>query len=173
MSVALRPYLPADAGRCAAIFRAAIAEIASEDYSEGQCAAWAARADDLAAFAQSLAGMLSLVATEDGEVVGFASLKGADRVEMLYVDPEFVGHGVGATLLDALEKIALSRGAATLTAEVSDTARPLFLARQFVAERRNVRQLDDEWLGNTSMSKALAAKPARPSQPSIEPPDEP
>ena len=51
MSVALRPFLPADGPRCAAIFRAAIEEIASEDYSEAQCAAWAARADDEAAFA--------------------------------------------------------------------------------------------------------------------------
>jgi putative acetyltransferase len=158
MSVALRPYLPADARRCAAIFRAAIEEIASEDYSEGQCAAWAARADDAAAFAQSLAAMLTLVAVEDGEVVGFASLKGADHIEMIYVDPEFARAGVGATLIDALEKIALSRGAAKLTAEVSDTARPLFERRHFVAERRNIRQLDEEWLGNTSMSKALAAR---------------
>jgi putative acetyltransferase len=161
MSVALRPYLPADAGRCAAIFRAAIQEIASEDYSEGQCAAWAARADDAAAFAQSLAAMLTLVATEGGEVVGFASLKGADHIEMVYVDPGFAAQGAGVTLLDALEKIALSRGAAKLTAEVSDTARPLFERRQFVAERRNVRQLDDEWLGNTTMSKPLAAKPTQ------------
>ena len=158
MSVALRPYLPADGRRCAAIFRSAIAEIASEDYSEGQCAAWAARADDEAGFAQSLAAMLTLVATEGGEVVGFASLKGADLIEMIYVDPEFAGQGVGATLIDALEKIALARGAAKLTAEVSDTARPLFDRRQFVAERRNVRPLDEEWLGATTMSKALAAK---------------
>jgi putative acetyltransferase len=161
MSVALRPYLPADGPRCAAIFRAAIEEIASEDYSEGQCRAWAARANDAAAFGQSLAAMLTLVATEDGEVVGFVSLKGADHIEMIYVDPGFAGQGVGATLLDALEKIALSRGAGKLTAEASDTARPLFDRRHFVAERRNVREIDGEWLGNTSMSKALAAKPTQ------------
>ena len=45
-AVALRPYLPADAPRCAAIFRASIEELASEDYSADQCDAWAARADD-------------------------------------------------------------------------------------------------------------------------------
>jgi putative acetyltransferase len=158
MSTALRPYLAADGRRCAIIFRSAIEELAGEDYSESQCEAWAARADDEAAFAQSLAGMLTLVATEDGEIVGFASLKGVDVVEMVYVDPEYAQQGVATMLLDALEKIALGRGAAKLTAEVSDTAKPLFDRRQFVAERRNLRQLDDEWLGNTTMSKALAAK---------------
>lgn len=158
MNVALRPYLPGDGARCAIIFRSAIEEIAGEDYSESQCEAWAARADDETAFAQSLAAMLTVVATDNGEIVGFASLKGADLIEMIYVDPEFAGQGVGATLLDALEKIAQSRGAAKLTAEVSDTAKPLFERRQFLAERRNLRQLDEEWLGNTTMSKALAAK---------------
>ena len=161
MSVALRPYLPADAKRCAIIFRSAIEEMASEDYSEAQCEAWAARADDEAAFGANLAGMLTLIATEDGEPVGFASLKGPDHIEMVYVDPEYAQQGVGATLLDALEKLARARGAAKLTAEVSDTAKPLFDRRQFVSEQRNVKQLDDEWLGNTTMSKALAPKPGQ------------
>ena len=158
MSAALRPFLPADGRRCAAIFRAAIAEIASEDYSEAQCEAWAARAGDEAAFAGSLAAMLTLVAMRDGEIAGFASLKGADGVEMIYVDPEYAGEGVGATLLDAIEKIARARGASKLTADVSDTAKPLFDRRQFVSERRNIKQIDDEWLGNTTMSKALGPK---------------
>jgi putative acetyltransferase len=159
MSVALRPYLPADARRCAAIFRSAIEEIASEDYSEGQCEAWARQADDEAAFGQSLAAMLTLIATEDGEPIGFASLKGADLIEMVYVDPQYARRGVGAALLDALERIARGRGAKKLAAEVSDTAKPLFDRRQFVSERRNVKRLDEEWLGNTSMSKALDAAP--------------
>lgn len=159
MNVALRPYLPADGRRCAIIFRSSIEELAEEDYSEAQCEAWAARADDEAAFVQRLAGMLTLVATEDGEIVGFASLKGPDHIEMIYVDPEFARQGVGATLLDAIEKIAQGRGAAKLTAEVSDTAKPLFDRRQFVAEQRIVKQLDEEWLGATSMSKALGSKP--------------
>jgi len=156
MSVSLRPYLPADARRCAAIFRAAIEEIASDDYSEAQCAAWAARADDEAAFGGRLASMLTLAAAVDDELAGFASLKGEGHVEMVYVDPEFARQGVGAALLDALEKIARGRGATKLTAEVSDTAKPLFDRRGFVSERRNVLRLDEEWLGNTTMSKALA-----------------
>jgi putative acetyltransferase len=160
MTVALRPYLPADGRACAAIFRAAIEEIASEDYSQAQCEAWAAAADDEAAFAKALADMLTLVATEDGETIGFASLKGADHIEMVYVDPEFARQGVGAALLDAMERIARGRGATKLTADVSDTARPLFDRRQFVAERRNIKPLDEEWLGNTTMSKALGPKPA-------------
>ncbi len=33
MSVSLRPYVPADARRCADIFRSSIEELAADDYS--------------------------------------------------------------------------------------------------------------------------------------------
>ena len=155
MTIALRPYLPADARRCAIIFRTSIAELAEEDYSEAQCAAWAALADDAAAFGASLSDMLTLLATRDGEIVGFASLKGVDHIEMIYVAPDHARQGVATALMEALEKIARARGATKLTADVSDTAKPLFDRRQFASQRRNIKQIDDEWLGNTTMSKAL------------------
>lgn len=164
-AVSLRPYLPADAARCAAIFRASIEELASEDYSADQCAAWVARADD-PGFAERLAGALTLIALVDGAPVGFASLKGADIVDMMFVDPEFARRGVGTALLDALVRLAAARGAKSVTSEVSDTARPLFERQGFQAQRRNLVQLDDEWLANTTMTKRLAPpddamKPAR------------
>ena len=164
-AVSLRPYLAADAERCAAIFRASVEESASEDYSAEQCAAWAARADD-PGFANRLAGALTLIALVDGEPAGFASLKGADAIDMLYVDPAFARRGVATALVDALVRLAAARGAKTMASDVSDTARPLFERQGFQAERRNLVQLDDEWLANTTMTKRLAPpddaiKPAR------------
>jgi putative acetyltransferase len=162
MTVALRPYLAADAPRCAAIFRASIEEIASEDYSEAQCEAWAERAEDVAAFGKGLAGDLTLLATEDGEIAGFASLKGDSHVEMLFVDPEHARRGVATVLLEALTKLAQARGAKELTSDVSDTAKPLFDRLGFQSLRRNLVSKGEEWLGNTSMRKTLAAPAAPP-----------
>ena len=159
-AVALRPYLPADAARCAAIFRLSVEQLASEDYDVEQREAWAARADDSAAFAKRLADGLTLIALVDGEAAGFASLKGADSIDMLYVDPRFARRGVGAALIDALVKLAHARGAQSLTSEVSDAARPLFERQGFVAERRNLVQIDGQWLANTTMVKRLAARRA-------------
>ena len=42
----LRPFLPADTPLLAEIFRASIAELTGDDYSESQQEAWAASADD-------------------------------------------------------------------------------------------------------------------------------
>ena len=163
----MRPYLPSDAARCAAIFRASIEALTGDDYDDDQRRAWAATADDVAAFGARLAKALTLVATVSGEPVGFGSLKGADVVDMLYVDPEFARRGIGALLIDALTRLASGRGAKQLTSEVSDTARASFEKQGFVAQRRNLVQLDGEWLANTTMIKSLAAAdPPAPRHPS-------
>jgi len=158
----LRPYLPADAPLLAEIFRASIAELTTEDYSEAQQEAWASAADDEEAFAERLGKQLTLVGTLNGSPVGFISLEGPEQIGMLYVHPAAAGHGVGSMLIDALEKLAASRGAARLTADVSDSAEDFFKRRGFVPQQRNTVPLGDEWLANTTMEKKLAAKERTP-----------
>jgi putative acetyltransferase len=154
---ALRPYLPADAPVVAEIFRESIAELTSDDYSEAQQEAWAATADDEARFTQKLGRQLTLVATLQGSAVGFASLEGMEKLDMLYVHPGVAGHGVGAMLADALEKLAVARGAKKLSVDASDSARGFFEKRGYVAQQRNSVSLGDEWLANTTLIKAFSA----------------
>ena len=159
----LRPFLPSDTPLLAEIFRASISELTTEDYTEAQQAVWMASAGDEAAFGARLAGELTLVATIDGAAVGFAALKGAEVIDMLYVHPAVAGQGVGAQLCDALEKLAASRGATKLAADASDTALGFFTRRGFVPQRRNSVPRDDEWLANTTVQKTLsAAQGAKP-----------
>ena len=158
-AVALRPYVPADARRCAEIFRLSIEELAAEDYDADQREAWASRADDEEAFGGRLANALTLLAVIDGAIAGFASLKGGDEIDMLFVDPEFARQGVGLALVDALTRLAGARGAKRLTAEASDVARPLFERQGFTAQKRNLVRKGDQWLANTTMTKPLAAAP--------------
>ena len=106
----LRPFLPDDAPLLREIFRDSIEELTDEDYTPAQQEAWASVADDAAEFGKKLAGQLTLIATLEGSPVGFASLEGKDKIDMLYVHPAAVGQGVGAMLIDALEKLAGGRG---------------------------------------------------------------
>ena len=153
----LRPFLPEDLSVLAAIFSASIEEIAAEDYSPAQIAAWAAQADE-EAFATRLAKQLTLVAMLDHSPVAFASLRDNTHIDMLYVHPGMARHGVATALCDALEKLAAARGARQITVDASDTALPLFEGRGYVAVRRNTVELGGEWFGNTSMQKDLAQK---------------
>jgi putative acetyltransferase len=152
----LRPYLPADLPRLVAIFRASIEELTAEDYDESQQAAWAALAD-ADEFGKKLADDLTLIALVGGELSGFASLRGQDHIDLLYVDPQATGQGVATSLCDALEKLAGARGAAKLSVDASDTARGFFEKRGYQPLNRKTVDCFGEWLGCTAMEKRLAA----------------
>ena len=160
-TIALRPFLPADAETLAAIFRDSIDVLAEDDYNEAQRAAWMAAADDEDEFAAKLAGALTLIATADGDPVGFASLADNTTIDMLYVSPHAARNGAATLLCDALERLAAARGATKLSADVSDSARDFFDGRSFIATQRNLVPMGDEWLANTSMTKDLAAAPTK------------
>lgn len=154
-NLGLRPYLPDDAPLLAEIFRASVEELTGDDYDPAQRSAWVAVADDEAAFTRRLAGALTLVATMQGEPVGFASLAGPEKIDLLYVHPGASRRGVAALLVDALEKLAAARGAKRLTADASDTALGFFEHRGFVPTQRNTVQRSGEWLANTTVEKKL------------------
>ena len=159
---ALRPYLAEDAPVLAAIFVASIEGLTGDDYSEAQQEAWMAAADDEAEFGKRLASELTLVATLEGSPVGFASLKGKDHLDLLYVHPGAAGQGVASMLCDALEKLAAARGAKEVAVEASDTASGFFEKRGYAATSRNTVLRAGEWLANTTMTKPLAAKESAP-----------
>jgi putative acetyltransferase len=158
--LALRPFLPEDAPLLAEIFRAAVSELTSDDYSEAQQEAWASAAEDVAAFGKDLASQLTLIATMEGSPIGFASLEGKDKIGMLYVHPAVAGQGVGAMLAEALERLAGGRGVAKLKVDASDSARGFFEKRGYVAQQRNTVTVAGEWLANTTLQKQLAAQEA-------------
>jgi len=162
---ALRPYLAEDTPVLAAIFVASIEALTGDDYGEAQQQAWASAADDEETFGQRLAAELTLVATLQGSPVGFASLKGKDHIDMLYVHPGAVGQGVASMLCDALEKLAGGRGAKSLTVDASDNAAEFFVKRGYEAKQRNTLSVGGEWLANTTMQKTLGdgARPGVPT----------
>ena len=157
--LALRPFLPADTALLREIFRDSIADLTDEDYTPAQQDAWASSADDEAAFGKRLASQLTLVATMAGSPVGFASLAGGTKIDMLYVHPAAAGQGVGAMLIDALGKTRRfpRRGEARWLMPAT-AARGFFEKRGYVAQQRNTVSVGDEWLANTTLHKQLAAK---------------
>jgi putative acetyltransferase len=162
---ALRPFLAEDTPVLAAIFAASIEELTGEDYNQAQQEAWISAADDEEQFGKRLASELTLIATLQNSPVGFAALKGADHIDMLYVHPGASGQGVASMLCEALEKLAGGRGAKTLTVDASDNATEFFAKRGYVAKQRNTVTVNGEWLANTTMQKTLAdgATPGGPT----------
>ncbi len=157
----LRPYLAADIMALRDLFAASIEELTQDDYSDDQRIAWASRAEDAEAFAKRLSSNLTLVVHIEDEHVGFATLKDNAVLDMLYVHPWHARIGVATALVDAMERIATARGVDAMTVEASDTAVAFFEDRGYVATSRNLVEMDDEWLSNTSMTKQLKASAAK------------
>jgi len=110
---------------------------------------------DVGARGKRLAAQLTLIATLQNSPVGFASLKGPDHIDLLYVHPNAAGQGVASMLCEALEKLAGARGAKSLTVDASDNAAEFFQKRGYVGKQRNTVTVNGEWLANTTMQKAL------------------
>src|ERR1700682_1146627 len=157
---ALRPVLAADTPMLAAIFVASVEELTGDDYSEAQQQAWASAADDEEHFGKRLASELTLIAARQNSPVGFASLMGTSHIDMLYVHPGAVGQGVASMLCDALEKLAGSRGAKSLSVDASGNAQEFFSKRGYVGQQRNTVTVNGEWLANTTMQKTLVQGPS-------------
>ncbi|MDP4594002.1 MAG: GNAT family N-acetyltransferase [Beijerinckiaceae bacterium] len=155
-TIALRPYLPADTPVLIITFREAVLELTVDDYDEDQRDAWSAAADDEEAFGKRLEASLTLIATIEGNPVGFISLKDNSTIDLLYVHPDFSGVGVAKILLEAIEKLAAARGATELISDVSDTARGFFEKYGYSAQQRNTVLMEGEWLANTTMKKTFA-----------------
>jgi putative acetyltransferase len=160
-SFALRPFLPQDAPFLAEIFRASVEGLTEDDYNPAQQDAWAAEADDLEAFAERLGRHLTLIATMEGSPIGFITLDSPTDIGLFYVHPAVARQGVGAMLYDAVEKLAAARGAPHLSVDASDTSLGFFQRRGFAPQQRNTVSVGNEWLSNTTMKKALAAKRAQ------------
>ena len=158
----LRPYLPDDAPLLAEIFRASVEELTGDDYDPAQQSAWAAVADDEAAFAEKLAGALTLVATTQGEAVGFASLAGAEKIDMLYVHPgRDPTRRRGAARRCAGEARRRARGEAA-HGGCERHALGFFEHRGFVPMQRNTVRCNGEWFANTTVEKKLTQEKVVP-----------
>ena len=158
MKASLRPFLKEDVEQLAEIMCASIEELTQEDYDEDQRLAWISVLEDGDAFIKRLSEQLTILAIVEGEPVGFASLRGKDELDLLYVHPDVVRNGVGSMLVDALEKLAGARGATAMLTNSSETARPFFEKRGYLAQSRNTTNIGDEWLVNIAMRKELGGQ---------------
>lgn len=123
----LRPYLAEDLEPTFALWRAVC--VATYDFLELHT-----EAEDRAYFEQVLSVHNELVvATLDGEIVGFLALQG-DLVDRLYVAVERQGRGIGSALLDEARRRSPT-GLRLFTHQKNVGARAFYERRGFVAVR--------------------------------------
>jgi putative acetyltransferase len=118
-----------DANRLYDIRRRSILELAPPTIPAAEAQAWVERLT-LAGMERKLRELEVWVAERDGIVVGWGAIRGG-YLEGLYTAPEFAGQGVGAGLLETVERLMRGRGIQAVQAEASSNAREFYLRRGY------------------------------------------
>lgn len=150
----IRRYTSADCAEMAELFYNTVHTVNARDYTEVQLNAWANGNIDLTAWDKSFSEHNTLVATEDGIIVGFGDMDGG-YLDRLYVHRDHQRQGIATAIVSELEVQADASGISVFTTHASITAKPFFEKRGYVAvsERKVIRSGVE--LTNYAMEKRL------------------
>ena len=127
----IRPALPGDAALIHQVHVASVREVCSAHYTPEEIKSWIGpRQPEHYRWSMTKGGDTTVVAEENGEIVGFGSLKN-DQIKGLYVAPGHLRRGIGRRLLDRLEGIARERDTPRLRLASSLTAVPFYAAHGY------------------------------------------
>lgn len=151
----LRPYTPEDLPRVLALFRNTVHTVCAKDYTPEQLEAWAPETLDETRWQETLCAHYSLIAEENGQLMGFADLEEPDYFDRLYVAAHCQRQGIGAQLAEAMETRARELGTCVLKVHASKTARPFFESRGYRVVLEQTVERHGVTLTNFAMEKSL------------------
>jgi putative acetyltransferase len=118
-----------DAKRLFEIRQKSIIALAPKGMSLAQAEIWAARLT-VAGMERKIRELEIWIVELNDVVAGWGAIRG-DRLEGLYMDPEFVGRGIGTELLGVLEGLMRERGIVAVLAEASSNAEEFYFRRGY------------------------------------------
>ena len=130
----LRAYRAEDCAQMAALFYETVHTVNAKDYTKEQLDAWATGEVDMEAWNASFLEHRTIVAVEEGRIIGFGDMDRTGYLDRLYVHAAHQGEGVATAICDRLEEGCPN--ADTYTTHASITARPFFERRGYLTIRR-------------------------------------
>ena len=128
-----REYTPSDCAQLAELFYQTVHSVNAKDYTQEQLDAWATGEVDLQVRDASFRAHRTIVATENGEIIGFGDMDESGYLDRLYVHKDHQGQGIASAICDELECIAAEK---TITTHASITAKPFFQHRGYRVVRK-------------------------------------
>lgn len=135
----LREYQHSDCEQLAELFYQTVHNVNAKDYTKEQLDVWATGKVDLCEWNSSFLKHKTIVAVENGKIVGFGDMDSTGYLDRLYVHKDYQRKGVASGICDALE--AFSKGKTFIT-HASITSKPFFEHRGYrvVKEQKVLRQ---------------------------------
>ena len=100
----LREYIPSDCAQLTELFHQTVHSVNAKDYTQEQLDAWATGEVDFQAWDESFRTHRTIVATENGAIVGFGDMDGSGYLDRLYVHKDYQGQGIASAICDELER---------------------------------------------------------------------
>ncbi|MGN0551825.1 MAG: GNAT family N-acetyltransferase [Oscillospiraceae bacterium] len=148
----IREYKPSDCEILAKLFYDTVHSVNIKDYTEGQVSAWATGEVDLTAWNDSFLEHYTVVAEEDGVIVGFGDIVENGYIDRLYVHKDHQHKGIGTAICDKLEKGVNS---IEYTVHASITAKPFFESRGYIVVKEQQVIRRGVFLTNYYMKKRI------------------
>lgn len=145
----IRKYESTDCKELAELFYNTVHTVNAKDYTNAQLDAWASGQVDLEKWDQSFQEHFTVVAVENGFIVGFGDIDTTGYLDRLYIHKNNQRKGIATAICDQLE----SKVQGKIVTHASVTAKPFFEKRGYkvLKEQQVVRK--EIFLKNYVMEK--------------------
>ncbi|HCW74207.1 MAG TPA: GNAT family N-acetyltransferase [Clostridiaceae bacterium] len=121
-----RSYESKDCEEIIKLFQETVHTVNARDYGKDQLDVWATGREDLVKWDNSFKDHVTIVAEENGSIVGFGDMDREGYLDHLYVHKDHQRKGVAAKIVGALENEAEFHDIPAFTTFSSITAKPFF-----------------------------------------------
>lgn len=146
----LRRYKQSDCRELAELFYNTVHTVNAADYNNEQLNAWATGHADLEAWNKSLLEHYSIVAVDNGIIVGFGDIDQTGYLDRLYVHADYQGRGIATAICNKLEQSVSGK----IVTHASVTAKPFFEKRGYKVVKEQSVERHGVFLTNFVMEKA-------------------
>lgn len=153
----IRSFQPQDADALGELFHCSVRQGAQQHYSAAQLAAWSPAPPRGLAWARRLGNADTVVAEENGRLLGFMAMEAQGYLDLAFVLPEAMGRKVSDAIYAVLEGRARRSGISRMTTQASLRAEPFFMRQGWAVTQRQVVERSGVTLENAWMEKHLKA----------------
>ena len=145
----LRKYQKSDCKELTELFYNTVQTVNAKDYTKEQLDVWATGQVDLEKWDRSLQEHYSIVAVDNGIIVGFGDIDKTGYLDRLYVHADYQGKGTATAICNQLEQAVQGK----ITTHASITAKPFFEKRGYKVVKKQEVERQGIFLTNFVMEK--------------------
>mgnify|MGYP006291093619 CR=1 FL=1 len=154
MDIIIRRAVPADVDAMLRLFDESIRGLAFKDYSPTEIDAWIGKADR-DKWLHRIKEQHFMICEMESTLAGFSTITKEGYLDLLYVHPDYVGKGIATRLLSQMEGAARKFNCSQIEADVSLTAKGVFLVMGYEIVSEHLVSVGEEQLKNFKMIKIL------------------